>query len=329
MVWTAMLAATAAILLLPTFASGNQPQLSGPDGTSKRKVLVIGLDGLRWDKLNRVIEAGKAPKLARLIRRGFGVRSQLDYAPPEAATISEVGWCSVASGVWPDKHGVRGAFLNMDPGQATKNGYDDFLTRIEAARPKLSTFLASDWGNIGTEANGGPIFGSAADAISATAVAGDAVEDWNAGDREVTKASRRYIRHQNPDVGFVYLGAIDAAAHDVGSATPTYTRMIAKTDRRVGRLMRAIKRRPTRKRERWTVLVTTDHGQRNLDYGSVLAHGFGSDLEREVFVIGSGGGAVRAKAPELAEIVDIAPTVFKRLRIPVDPGWGLDGRPIW
>ncbi len=37
-------------------------------------------------------------------------------------------------------------------------GYLDFLTRIENARPGLSTFIASDWDNLGLPLNGGPIF---------------------------------------------------------------------------------------------------------------------------------------------------------------------------
>ena len=52
----------------------------------------------------------------------------------------------------------------MDPGQATKNGFLDFLTRIEQGRPQLSTFIASDWDNLGLPLNGGPIFGTAMDA---------------------------------------------------------------------------------------------------------------------------------------------------------------------
>ena len=79
-------------------------------------------------------------------------------------TLSEVGWSSIASGVWPDKHLVDGRKFNMDPGQATKNGYLDFITRIETAAPAFDTYLASDWVNLGTTENGGPIFGSAMDA---------------------------------------------------------------------------------------------------------------------------------------------------------------------
>ena len=137
-----------------------QTPLSGPDGTSLNKVLVIGTDGTRWDLLEKAMKAGRAPNLASLRRAGFGRPSLLRFGP-NTLTLSEVGWSSIASGVWDDKHGIDGSKLNMDPGQATKNGYLDFLTRIENARAPLSTFLASDWDNIGLPLNGGPIFGTA------------------------------------------------------------------------------------------------------------------------------------------------------------------------
>ena len=132
----------------PAFAQS----LNGPPGTSLNKVLVIGTDGTRWDLLQKQMKAGKAKSLARIEARGFGRPSLLRYGP-STLTLSEVGWSSIASGVWEDKHGVDGTKLNMDPGQATKNGYLDFLTRVERARPRLNTYLASDWDNIGLPLN--------------------------------------------------------------------------------------------------------------------------------------------------------------------------------
>src|SRR5687767_13774161 len=157
-----LLAVCALAIAAPCAAAQSAP-LSGPDGTSLDKVLVIGVDGTRWDRVQALLRTGRAPNLVRLRRAGFGVSSRLDYGPG-TLTISEVGWSSVASGVWEDKHGVKGTRLNMDPGQATKNGFLDFLTRIEQGRPQLSTFIASDWDNLALPLNGGPIFGTAMDA---------------------------------------------------------------------------------------------------------------------------------------------------------------------
>jgi hypothetical protein len=123
-----------AIAVPPALA---QEPLSGPAGTSLNKVLVIGTDGTRWDLVQAAMKAGQAPSFARLRRDGFGRPTTLLYGP-NTLTLSEVGWSSIASGVWDDKHGVDGSKLNMDPGQATKNGYLD-LTSRRASRPRRST----------------------------------------------------------------------------------------------------------------------------------------------------------------------------------------------
>ena len=319
------MAAVALAILAPPAAAEVPPELTGPDGVSHRKVLVVGLDGVRWDVLRRVIADGRAPHLDRLGREGLAGPTLLPYAPPTAATISEVGWSTIATGAGPDKHGVIGVFANNDPRQSTKNGYLDFLARAERARPELSTFLVSDWANIGQRRNGGPIFSGPIDVRHALAAA-DTIESYDRSDQEVADVAARYLREGDPDAGFVYLGLVDQVAHEVGSATAHYPEAIAVTDARVGQLLDAIRARPSFARERWTVIVTTDHGQRPLTYGTTLSHGLGSDLERTSFVIADGPGIRDAVTTDAPGVVDIAPTVLHQLAIPVDPAWRLDGR---
>ncbi len=256
--------ALVALALAPSGAVAQESApLSGPKGTSLNKVLVIGTDGTRWDLLQAAVRSGRAPNLARLQRQGFGRPSLLDYGP-DVLTISEVGWASIAAGVWPPKHGIKGNRLNMDPLQATKSGYLDFLTRIERVRPSASTFIASDWANIALPLNGGPIFNTA-DTRYALNTNVETLAAWDGGDEMVTRATERYLRSGDPDAGFVYLGIVDETAHLVGSATPAYAASITRTDRRIGRLLSAIRARPSYRFETWTVLVTTDHGERPLD----------------------------------------------------------------
>jgi hypothetical protein len=313
-----------ALALVAPPALGQSTSPNGPDGTSLDKVLVIGTDGTRWDRLRAEMRSGRAPNMTRIRREGFGRPSLLEYGPG-TNTLSEVGWSSVASGVWEDKHGVDGTGLNMDPRQATKNGYLDFLTRIEQGRPRLSTFIASDWDNLGLPLNGGPIFGTAMDANFAARVTVETVEAWDAGDEQVTRAAVRYLRRGNPDAGFVYLGVVDETAHLVGSATPAYARAIRTTDGRIGRLLAAVRGRPSYPFESWTVLVTTDHGQRPLTEPSLISHFFDSRLERTVFLLGSGPGL---RGVTRARVVDILPTVLHQLGLRIDPAWNLDGRSL-
>ncbi|MBN1529934.1 MAG: alkaline phosphatase family protein [Thermoleophilaceae bacterium] len=310
---------------LAVLAVGATPALAQkPPATNLDKVLVIGTDGTRWDLLRDAMRQGRAPNLARLARQGLAKPARLEYAP-SILTLSEVGWSSIATGVWPDKHGVDGSKLNMDPRQATKNGYLDFLTRVQREKPRLDTYLAADWANLGLPQNGGPIFGPT-DERFATSVAEERLELWDAGDVQVTNAAKSFLRRGVADASFVYFGLVDEAAHLAGSATPVYRDAITTTDARIGQVLRAIRRRPTYGFESWTVLVTTDHGQKNLDEPSVISHFTQTPLEITSFVIGAGPGlGPSVKQPN---IVDVAPTLLQRLGIPVRRAWNLDGRPL-
>jgi len=320
------LALTAALCALALAAPPALAQtLTGPSGTSLNKVLVIGTDGTRWDLLESAMKAGRAPNLARLRREGFGHPTLLEYGP-NTFTLSEVGWSSIASGIWEDKHGVDGSKFNMDPGQATKNGYLDFLTRIENQRARLSTFLASDWDNIGLAENGGPIFGSAMDANFAARVPAETIDNWNRGDVAVTAAAERYLRRGNPDAGFVYLGLVDETAHLAGSATPTYANAISTTDARIGKLLGAIRSRASYPFESWTILVVTDHGQKPLSEPSVISHFGQTELELTSFVIGAGPGlGANVRKPK---VIDILPTVLHQLGLSTPRGWNIDGHSL-
>ena len=143
---------------------------------------------------------------------------------------------------------------------------------------------------------------------------------------KVTQAASRHLRSADPDASFVYLGLVDETAHLVGSATPAYADSIATTDRRIGQVLRAVRSRPSYPFESWTILVTTDHGQRALDEPSLVTHLSQTPLEITSFVIGSGPGlGSNVKKPL---VVDVAPTVLRQLGLPVRPAWKLDGRPL-
>jgi hypothetical protein len=65
-------------------------------------VLVVGMDGLNWAK---VVDAN-APTLDALAAGGTLGESLL-YCNPVANSSSGPGWSTIATGVMPDKHGVK------------------------------------------------------------------------------------------------------------------------------------------------------------------------------------------------------------------------------
>ncbi|MFF9198549.1 alkaline phosphatase family protein [Streptomyces sp. NPDC014779] len=275
-----------------------------PNGTSKDKVLVVGMDGLRHDR----IDAAKAPHLKSLMAGGTYGRSLL-YANPMAATSSGPGWSTISTGVWPDKHGVKD---NTFTGR-NYAAHPGFLARLHQVRPDLSLFAAVDWPELDT-------YGTVTPGADAKLVYNN---DYAVNDALITDATEDILRNQNPDVLFVYFGETDEIGHSYGAASQKYLDAIDVQDAYLGRLLAAIRARPAYATERWTVIVATDHG--HTDAGG---HGGSSIEERRTFVLAQGPGIAAGARPLDTRLVDVAATVFRQLGITPDPAWGLDGKPI-
>ncbi|MFD0368734.1 alkaline phosphatase family protein [Streptomyces sp. NPDC059071] len=299
---TAALAATGVVTAPTARAATAAPTL--PDGTSQDKVLVVGMDGLRHDR----IAAAKAPNLKSLMANGtYGL--SLLYANPMAATSSGPGWSTISTGVWPDKHGVKdNTFAGRNYGT-----YPGFLARLNQVRPELSLFAAVDWPELDT-------YGTVTPGADAKVVYNN---NYAVNDLLITDITEDVLRNQNPDVLFVYFGETDEVGHNSGAGSQAYLDAIDVQDGYLGRLLTAIKARPSYAAERWTVIVATDHG--HLDAGG---HGGSSVEERRTFVLAQGPGIAAGARPIDTRLVDVAATVFRQLGITPDPAWGLDGKPV-
>ncbi|MER5508200.1 alkaline phosphatase family protein [Streptomyces sp. NPDC002766] len=286
------------------------------------KVLVVGMDGLRYDRLTR--SPATAPVLHGLMAAGAHGTSLLPYGEMDgqaengpwtsmAYTDSGPGWSSVLTGVWPDRHGVRG----NDFDGADYARYPDFLSRAVAARPGLRTAAAVSWPELVHRGVLGPAIGRR--------VRFDGESDgYGTADRLVARTAVRWLTEEDPDAVFVYFGATDEAAHSTGPFSTAYERALLTQDTHLGWLLAAVEDRRrdlSRADEHWTVLVTTDHG--HLDAGG---HGGDTRAEREVFVVLAEPGMPGGTRLDTPRLVDIAPTVLDRLGVPVEPAWGLPGR---
>lgn len=299
--------AAAAVTTLAAAAPASAAAPALPNGTSTDKVLVIGMDGLRHDR----IDAAKAPHLKAMMANGtYGL--SLLYASPMAATSSGPGWSTISTGVWPDKHGVK------DNSFAGKNytRYPGFLARLAQVRPELSTYAAVDWKPLDSQ-------GTVTPGADAKLVLDGDRDGYTGHDATIAAETESILRHQNPDVLFVYFGQTDIVGHNSGARSTAYLDAIDVQDAYVGRLWAAIKARPTYAQERWTVVVATDHG--HLDAGG---HGGSAIEERRTFVLAQGPGIAAGARPVDTRLVDVAATVHKQLGIDPDPAWGLDGKPI-
>jgi predicted AlkP superfamily phosphohydrolase/phosphomutase len=74
-----------------------------PQAHPAARVLVIGVDGLEWSVLRKLIADKRCPNLAGLMERGnFG---KLETMQP---TLSPIVWTTIATGRLPEDHGILG-----------------------------------------------------------------------------------------------------------------------------------------------------------------------------------------------------------------------------
>ncbi|MDB5048501.1 MAG: hypothetical protein JWO30_1572 [Fibrobacteres bacterium] len=257
-----------------------------------RKVLIIGIDGLRAD----AFRLADTPNLDSLKRDG----ALAAHAVTDVLARSGPGWTSVLTGVWSWKHGARD---NAFTGYRAEL-YPNFMDRLADARPGTVAGAVVNWKPIGSN-----LFGRRGFWVAP----GD--------DKAVTEEAERLIGKGIPDVLFVHFDGVDHAGHTFGFSPddPFYMWAVEKIDGWVGRLTQAVRGRTG---EEWLIIVTSDHG------GNYRHHGENVPSDRIVFVLANGPGCRPERSEGFRGVVDVAPTVFAYLGIPVRPEWKWDGRPL-
>jgi len=250
---------------------------SGP--TLPGHVLVVGVDGVRFDFL----AADSTPSVWALGRAGFLAPVPVDEATP---TWSGPCWATIATGAGVAGHGITGNDLT---GHRLAE-HPDFVTL--ATRAGLPTLLAvSGWPPLALHEDGGPLFAEATRReFSAVPEAG--LDAWDAADEATTAVAAAILAAEAPRVSFVYLGAVDFAGHASGSGA-AYRAALRAADQRVGRLVAAVRSRPSGPEENWTIVVVTDHG--HLDEGG---HG-GREPEVATAWAAAAGPGIRPGVPPL------------------------------
>jgi len=87
------------LALLALLGGCRQASQSPPDSPT----ILIGVDGFEWRLQNELRASGRLPTLDRLAKQG--VAATLAVSRP---TLSPIIWNSVATGVGPNRHGIRG-----------------------------------------------------------------------------------------------------------------------------------------------------------------------------------------------------------------------------
>ena len=279
-----------------------------------RKVLYIGIDGTRFD----AIEKADSPNLDLLMKTGiYSDRCViLSERYRKNDTISGPGWSSILCGVWADKHGVHD---NTFAG-ATYAEFPHLFARLKEVRPDARTVSLVTWEPIHK------LIVSQADVSINYEQKDHAVADYDRYDTQATAEAVKQLSEANADILFLYIGQVDVAGHAHGfhPTVPEYIAAIERGDKLVGQALAAVKSRKTYADEDWLVIITSDHG------GKGTGHGGGHQTPEILnsFLIVSGPSAKRGQFEEQVYLVDAPVTALAHLGVTAKEEWKLDGRVV-
>lgn len=283
-------------------------------------VVVIGVDGLRPDAL----EVASTPTIDWQIANGtVSFRGFAGGNPVvnEQVTSSGPGWSSICTGVWVNKHAVESnAFLT--PEYAT---YPHFFQRILEQEPDTSLASVVNWEPVNDIILKGmdPAYANQVVQARPWSLFTD-VNSNRQRDTEVAQITAALVSTTAPAVTFMHLDACDGAGHATAFApdSPEYIKSIENTDAAFAKVRDAIDARPTRARERWAYILTTDHGGLNNGHGGQTVE------ERKIpFLIGGDGVPVGEEIHGPGHLA-VPPTALAYLGIPVLERWGWESGPF-
>jgi predicted AlkP superfamily pyrophosphatase or phosphodiesterase len=298
--------------------------------SNPKKAVFIILDGIPVDVLERV----STPNLDRIVAeggysRGYTGGKKGGYS--QTPTISAVGYNSLLTGTWSNKHNVWDNTI-----EKPNYHYWTIFRFLKEARPEAKTAIFSTWLDNRTKllGEGLPETGRLKldyhfDGFELDTLSYPHDEDKRYIlniDNLVSYEAAYHLKNSAPDLSWVYLEYTDDIAHRFGDG-PEMDLAVQIADEQVGRIWDAIDLRRKNGNEDWLIFITTDHGRTSEDGKD---HGGQSNREREIWVVTNAGNLNSYFQKEEPAMVDIMPTIarFMNLDIPQEQGLELDGVPL-
>jgi predicted AlkP superfamily pyrophosphatase or phosphodiesterase len=299
---------------------------SGAPGKKKKVVFIIA-DGIPADLLAKV----KTPNLDAISKRDGYTRATVGGEKggySQSPTISAVGYNSLLTGVWANKHNVWDNSIK-DPNYHYPTIFR-LVRQIDSSK-KFAVF--STWLDNRTKLVGENL---AATRNLKVDYHGDGFELDTVAfphdkerqfihriDDSVTGLADQCIREQAPDLTWLYLEYTDDMGHRYGDG-PELKQAIGYMDDQLGRIWSAIQYREKKFAEDWLVIVTTDHGRDSING---KGHGGQSERERMTWIASTAKDLNHYHRDFTPAIVDIFPTIarFMGLAIPREEALELDG----
>lgn len=295
------------LLVPPTFSQG-------------KKVVFIILDGIPAGEL----EATSTPNLDKIAALGSYARAYTGGergGVSETPTISAVGYNSLLTGTWANKHNV------WDNDIAAPNySYWSIFRLMREAKPNSKLAIFSTWEDNRTKLLGEGLnetgnlkLDFAFDGFEKDTLTypHDSDKDYIRKIDNVVSFEAAYILNtQAPDLTWVYLEFTDDMGHRFGKSTQL-TSAIELADEQVGRIWEAVQLREKNFGEEWLIWITTDHGRKAPDFKD---HGGQSDSEREIWMVTNAKNLNDRFRSGKAAMVDILPSLVDFLGIKVLEG---------
>ena len=296
-----------------------------------RKVVFVIADGIPSDVMERL--KTQTPALNAISQKGGYARAYVGGEKDgysQTPTISAVGYNSLLTGTWVNKHNV------WDNDIAAPNyNYWNIYRFLKTGYPKKTTAVFSTWLDNRTKLVG-------SDSVKAGNLQPEYYFDGmeldtiryphdTAGyfyyliDEAVADTTAAYIKRAAPDLSWVYLEYTDEMGHRHGNGKQLDDAVL-KTDRQIQRIWNAIQYREKKFNEEWQIWITTDHGRENNGYH----HGGQTQRERTTWIITNATGLNERFKKQQPAIVDIMPSIasFLKVGIPKDQLMEVDGIPL-
>ncbi|MFT7070535.1 MAG: putative AlkP superfamily pyrophosphatase or phosphodiesterase [Spirosomataceae bacterium] len=289
-----------------------------------RKNVFIILDGIPADVLEKV----ETPNMDEISVKGSYTRAYVGGekgGESESPTISAVGYNSLLTGTWANKHNVWGNSI-----ENPNYEYWSVFRIMRNARTDAKLGIYSTWEDNRTKLIGegkaetdnlkiDVVFdGYELDTVNFPH--DEAREYIHKIDELVVSEAAKSIEKDAPDLSWIYLEFTDDMGHKFGDSPEMYE-AVKLADRQIGEVYDAIKKREQNHNEEWLIVITTDHGR---DAETGKNHGGQSDRERTTWIVSS--KPIISKKRPLA-IVDIMPSIceFMGVKIPEKVEEELDG----
>lgn len=250
-----------AVCSIPAIADGNGTGgVNAPDQRDKPYLILISIDGFRWDYQDLY----ETPAMDRLAARGVRAESLQPVYP----TLTFPNHYSIATGLYPANHGiVANNFLDRDSGDWYRYKTPEIVRQgrwyggepIWVAAEK-NGLVAAAYFFIGTEAD----------------IQGVRLTYWNQFDENVSGSHRvrqvlKWLQmpaDTRPHFVSLYFESVDVSTHRYGVGSKESVREIKRVDTYLGKLMEGIEKLPYS--EDIYIVLVSDHGQSWFDPDSKI-----------------------------------------------------------